>query len=72
MKKNFSSLENKKLKDLKTIQGGLHAGGGSSVRKADSNAGGELDSDYYTDATAGVWKWDHRLYVGELVSEGPA
>jgi len=55
MKKNFSSLENKKLNDLKTVKGGLLAGGSS--RKAPSNAGGNYDQDYYTDDTAGEWTW---------------
>ena len=61
MKKSFSSLENKKLKDLKSIQGGLLAGGAlGSSRSASSNAGGNWDQDYYTDDTAGEWKWAGR------------
>ncbi len=59
MKKNFSSLENKKLKDLKSIQGGLMAAGSS--RKSPSNAGGQWDQDYYTDNnTAGEWVYAGR------------
>ena len=63
MKKNFSSLENKKLQDLKTLKGVLLAGG-SSTMSAYSNAGGATDTDYYKDDTSGVWTWDHRFTVG--------
>jgi putative peptide modification target (TIGR04139 family) len=51
MKKNFSSLENKKLKDLKSIQGGLMAGGGTSyaVKCNLVNSEGCTDTDYYND-----------------------
>jgi putative peptide modification target (TIGR04139 family) len=63
MKKNFSSLENKKLGDLKSIQGGI--GGGVSAKSAGSNAfGANSDIDYYTDATPGTWVWAGRLVGG--------
>ena len=62
MKKYFLE-ENKKLQDLKTLKGGLLAGG-SSTRSAYSNAGGATDTDYYKDDTSGVWTWDHRFTVG--------
>lgn len=52
MKNNFSSLENKRLQNLKAITGGA-----ASSRKAESNAGGQWDQDYYSDDTAGEWKW---------------
>lgn len=59
--KNFSSLENKMLKDLKSVQGGLAIGGGSS-RSAGSNAGGNSDTDYYFDASPGVWTYGYRVW----------
>ena len=58
MEKNFSSLENRKLNDLKSIQGGLAETGSS--RKSPSNAGGQWDQDYYTDNTAGQWVYAGR------------
>lgn len=58
MKKNFSSLENKKLGDLQSIQGGI---GGGSASKETSNAwGAGSDTDYYSDAS-GSWVWMGRL-----------
>lgn len=59
MKNNFSSLENKKLVNLGSIQGG------QSSRSAASNAVGAdcSDSDYYTDDDSGNWSWKHRLIV---------
>lgn len=64
MKKNFSSLENKKLVDLKSIKGGLAqsvaAVDSTSMEKSnvyDSVGGG--DNDYYSD-TDGVWKYEGR------------
>lgn len=60
MKKNFSSLENKKLVDLKSINGGNVAGGSASVEN--SNAfGTNSDLDYYSDAS-GTW-----THVGRVV-----
>jgi putative peptide modification target (TIGR04139 family) len=61
MKKNFSSLENKKLVDLKSIQGGI---GGGSASVENSNAfGANSDLDYYSDAS-GSWKWVGRVVGG--------
>jgi len=59
--KNFSSLENKTLKDLKSACGGRAIGAGSS-RSAPSNAGGNTDTDYYFDDTPGVWTYGYRLW----------
>jgi len=57
MKKNFSSLENKKLGDLKSIKGG-----GNSASVENSNAfGANSDLDYYSDAS-GTWR-----HVGRVV-----
>lgn len=44
MKKNFSSLENKKLVDLKSVQGGKKA-----IRSNVSNAQGCVEFDYYNE-----------------------
>ncbi|AZI55205.1 grasp-with-spasm system A modified peptide [Epilithonimonas vandammei] len=57
--KNFSSLENKMLKDLKAVQGGIVAG---SSHSAASNAGGNSDTDHYSDASPGVWTFDYRTW----------
>lgn len=60
MKSTFSSLENKKLRNLCTIRGGE-----DSVRTAPSNAVGEgcADEDVYTDAggTRDNWQYKARL-----------
>ncbi|AZA86942.1 grasp-with-spasm system A modified peptide [Chryseobacterium shandongense] len=57
MKKSFSSLENRKLINLGTIQGG------QSNRSAPSNAVGQdcSDTDYYTDDASGNWQYKARL-----------
>jgi putative peptide modification target (TIGR04139 family) len=63
MKKGFSSLENKKLENLKSIQGGI-AVDALSTRMAKSNvydSVGGGDSDYYSDSTSGEWKYEGRL-----------
>lgn len=69
MKNNFSLLENKKLENLQSVKGGF-----ASSRKSESNAGGNYDQDYYTDDTAGEWKWKgrHSLTVGNLEPDGVA
>lgn len=59
--KNFSSLENKTLKDLKSVQGGRGIGAGSS-RTAPSNAGGNTDTDTYFDDTSGTWTYGYRTW----------
>lgn len=56
MKKNFSSLENKKLVDLKSIQGGA----GSASMETSNAWGAGSDTDYYSDAS-GSWVWMGRL-----------
>ncbi|WP_449401464.1 hypothetical protein [Chryseobacterium wanjuense] len=57
MEKSFSSLENKKMKNLNNIFGGLMAGGSNnqtSIASSEAAAGaGCSDMDYYTD---GVWQ----------------
>lgn len=60
MKKNFSSLENKKLVDIKSINGGRLEGGSSSVEN--SNAFGTNSDLYYYSDASGTWK-----HVGRLV-----
>jgi putative peptide modification target (TIGR04139 family) len=59
MKKNFSSLENKKLGDLKSIQGGI--GRGSASSETSHAYGPGSDVDYYTDGQSGVWVWAGRV-----------
>ena len=58
MKKNFSSLENKKLVDLKSIKGGADSTSMEASNVYNSVGGG--DSDYYSD-TNGVWKYEGRV-----------
>jgi putative peptide modification target (TIGR04139 family) len=60
LKNNFSSLENKKLKNLTSIQGGKLPG--SSTRTAASNAQGASDVDHYSDDSTGNW-----TYVGREI-----
>lgn len=59
MKRDFSSLENKKLVNLGAIQGG------QSNRSAPSNAAGQdcSDTDYYTDDSSGNWSFKSRLII---------
>jgi putative peptide modification target (TIGR04139 family) len=65
MKKNFSSLENKKLKDLKSIVGG---GGSSYAIKCNLvNSAGCSDTDYYNDD--GSYKSRGWLCVGESLGD---
>lgn len=68
MKSNFSSLENKKLVNMGSIQGG------GSNRSAASNAVGAdcSDTDYYTDDSSGNWSYKGRLTVCGPYSEGIA
>lgn len=68
MKGNFSSLENKKLSNLKFIKGG------ESNRSAPSFAVGAdcSDTDYYTDDSSGNWTYKSRLTVCGPYSEGIA
>lgn len=47
------------LKDLKAVQGGIVAG---SSHSAASNAGGNSDTDHYSDASPGVWTFDYRTW----------
>ncbi|GEN75153.1 grasp-with-spasm system A modified peptide [Chryseobacterium hagamense] len=60
LKNNFSSLENKKLKNLNLIQGGKLPG--TSTRSAASGAQGATDVDYYSDDSSGNW-----TYVGREI-----
>ncbi len=70
MKSSFSSLENKKLKNLKAISGGT-----ASSRNASSAyntpQGRVEDTDYYTDDTPGNWKYKGRLIIGEIAPADP-
>lgn len=61
LKKDFSSFENRKLKDLKSVKGGL-----GSMRASYSNAVGEgcYDHDFYSD-DSGTGQW---TYEGRIVS----
>ncbi|MDV7698419.1 grasp-with-spasm system A modified peptide [Chryseobacterium soli] len=67
MKNNFSSLENKKMKNLQSITGGA-----TSNRNAASgymsSEGPVTDTDYYTDDVSGVWNYKSRtkLTVGAI------
>jgi len=62
MKKNFSSLENKRLENMGVVRGG------ESTRSSPSQAVGEncSDTDYHTDAIEGNWD-----YKGRLIACGP-
>jgi|GEM_PF-1334069 len=67
MKKSFSSLENKRLQNLKAITGG--AGSSRSSRSGYIDNGAQVtDTDYYSDDTSGNWtyKGRHTLQVGQL------
>lgn len=70
MKSSFSSLENKKLKNLQAI-----SGGSASNRNAPSHyttqQGSVDDTDYYTDDSPGNWKYKGRLLVGEIAPADP-
>lgn len=63
--KNFSSLENKRLKNLQAI-----SGGSASNRSASSGyntAEGQVyDVDYYTDDASGSWSFKNRVTVGPI------
>ncbi|KPE50185.1 grasp-with-spasm system A modified peptide [Chryseobacterium indologenes] len=66
MKSSFSSLENKKLRNLQVITGGT-----ASSRNAPSEyptpQGVVQDTDYYTDNDSpGKWKYKSRLIIGEI------
>lgn len=65
MKSSFSSLENKKLRNLQVIKGGA-----TSNRNAPSEyptpQGTVQDTDYYTDDSPGKWKYKSRLIIGEI------
>ncbi len=61
MKKNFSSLENKKLVDLKSIKGGIIPESGSASVENSNAFGTNSDLDYYSDAS-GAW-----VHVGRVV-----
>lgn len=65
MKSSFSSLENKKLKNLQSIKGGS-ASSRNSPSGYIENGQSISDTDKYTDATAGNWKWNGRVMTGEL------
>lgn len=67
MKSNFSSLENKKLKNLQSIRGGS-ASSRNSPSGYVQNGQTFIDTDKYTDATEGNWKWGGRVSVGEATS----
>ena len=61
MKKNFSSLENKKLVNLKSIKGGMveAESTGSAASNVYNSVGGG-DTDYYSD-NGGVWQYEGRV-----------
>ena len=64
MKKSFSSLENKRLTDLKSIQGGLMAGSGTYNVLSNVNVG-ENCVEYDTYASPGG------KYLGRITTCGP-
>lgn len=67
MKSSFSSLENKKLKNLQSIKGGS-ASSRTSPSGYVQNGETFIDTDKYIDATAGNWKYNGRVSVGEATS----
>lgn len=60
MKRGFSSLENKKLSDLKSVAGG--SGSSYSIKCNLTNSAGCSDTDYYNDD--GTYKSRGWLCVG--------
>ena len=60
--KNFSSLENKRLKNLQTISGGS-ASSRNSPSQYTTSDGQVNDTDFYKDDTAGVWTYSSRTSV---------
>lgn len=62
MKSNFSSLENKKMKDLKSIQGGLAAGTTKVITSNVPSGPDCTESDHYN---------DNGGYIGRLEVCGP-
>lgn len=69
LKNGFSSFENKKLKDLKDVRGGVSAA--SSYRVAPNACGSDCsDTDYYTDDASGNWKFKARLMISGPYYEG--
>jgi len=71
MKSSFSSLENKKLKNLQAITGGS-ASNRNSPSHYTTPQGDVHDTDFYTDDVAGEWKYKGRtkLFVGEVTPVG--
>ncbi|WP_394674236.1 hypothetical protein [uncultured Chryseobacterium sp.] len=69
MKKNFSSLENKRLQNLKAITGGAASSRNSPSGYIDPNGDNISDVDHYSDETSGNWtyKGRHSLIVGQPV-----
>ena len=67
MKSNFSSFENKKMKSLQSIKGGS-ASSRNSPSEYWQNGQHVLDTDKYTDATAGEWKYGTRIVMYEMSS----
>ena len=67
MKSSFSSLENKKLKNLQAITGGS-ASNRSAGSQYTTPQGTVYDTDFYTDDVAGEWKYKGRtsVFVGEV------
>lgn len=68
MKSSFSSLENKKLKNLQAIKGGS-ASSRNSPSKYTTPQGTVYDTDFYTDNnTPGTWDYKGRtsVFVGEV------
>ena len=63
MKKNISSLENKKLMDLKSINGGLSGDGLYGIKSNVSFGEGCVEYDYYTGAN-GTWTYWGRAVTG--------
>ncbi|PIF44503.1 putative peptide modification target (TIGR04139 family) [Chryseobacterium sp. 52] len=63
MKGNFSSLENKKLKNLHVISGGS-ASNRNSPSQYTTPEGPVSDTDFYTDdVTTGTWVYKSRITV---------
>ncbi|NML70981.1 grasp-with-spasm system A modified peptide [Chryseobacterium sp. RP-3-3] len=67
--KNFSSLENKKLKNLQAITGGSSSNR-DSPSQYNTPEGTVSDTDFYTDDVPGEWKYKYRLSVGPVTPTG--
>ena len=68
MKSNFSSFENKKMKNLQSIKGGSASSRSAPSGYRNSDGTTTVDADVYSDNTPGVWTYKTRFVVGQATS----